>query len=111
MRRIVSGVVLLAFLPWTSFGQAPNRTGFPTQEEYCRDNPKAAMCPNGRPVSTDNPLVFYTPPAYTPLAPMGMPATGGSSHTTAAVAAPRAARTPVSAMVLQDWRFSHARPA
>ncbi len=106
MMRVVSGFMVLALLP--CFGQSTtNRTGFPTQEEYCRDNPKAAMCPNGRPVSADNPLVFYTPPPPS----INLPAAGGSSHRSAPPAARQPARTPVSEMALQDWRFSHQAPA
>ncbi len=110
MMRIVTGFLLSTLLPVTSFGQF-GRTGFPTQEDYCRENPKAAMCPNGRPVSADNPLVFYTPPGLTQSGPVNSPPRSGGSRPSAPALAPQTGRAPASAMALQDWRFSHQSPA
>ncbi len=115
MMRTVTGIMLLSDprFRWrasTQFG----KTGFPTQEDYCRDNPKAAMCPNGRPISADNPLVFYTlqPDAIHPVNMKAARERPTVRYNIRSRTAPqRPVRTPVTEMALQDWRFSHQSPA
>ncbi len=92
--RFVSGCILLTLLPRASFGQ-------PTYGP-CKD-PNYRLCYAGDVKDGSRMPTPQTAPMR-PITP-----TAGVSRTSPTAAQP--ANDPVSAMALQDWRFSHPTPA
>ena len=113
MIRIVTGIALLSLLPSTGFCQPyPDGAPFPngrysynSAEEYCRDNPKMPTCFNGKPLAIGNGMIAPDPNLNL------KPITPGGATTVPLNRSAQAGRTPVAAMALQDWRFSHPAPA
>jgi hypothetical protein len=108
MTRNLLAFVAVALLSASGFAQPSNRTGFPTPEEFCRDNPKTAMCVDGHPLKLDFSKMQEMVSQQPNLAPA--PSAGARRTVRSKPPAHPETRSP-GEVALQDWRFSHPSPA
>lgn len=102
MRRLIP-FIAAPLLTCGSFAQtaAPIKS-YKTQEDYCRENPQMPTCIKGKPLGDIGAGIIYKPPV-TPAAP------AGTARRTARPQAPEV--NSLTAVKLEDWRFSHPSPA